>query len=36
MNDVVVGVYDTAEELFEAACKFLKEQIEKCSGIKIN
>lgn len=35
-NDVVVGVYDTAEELFEAACKFLKEQIEKCSGIKIN
>lgn len=35
-NDVVVGVYNTAEELFEAACKFLKEQIEKCSGIKIN
>lgn len=35
-NDVVVGVYDTAEELFEAVCKFLKEQIEKCSGIKIN
>lgn len=35
-NDVVAGVYDTAEELFEAACKFLKEQIEKCSGIKIN
>jgi hypothetical protein len=35
-NDVVVGVYDTAEELFEAVCKFLKEQIERCSGIKIN
>lgn len=35
-NDVVAGVYDTAEELFEAACKFLKEQIERCSGIKIN
>ena len=34
-NDVVIGVYDTAEELFEAVSRFLKDQIERCSGIQI-
>lgn len=34
-NDTVAGIYDTAEELFARVCDFLKDQIDRCSGIQI-
>jgi hypothetical protein len=34
-NVKVAGIYDTAEELFEKVTEFLKEQIERCSGLVI-
>jgi len=34
-NDKIVAIYDTPEELFNAVTIFLKEQIERCSGIII-
>ena len=34
-TDKVIGVFDTPEELFETITDYLREQIEKCTGMVI-